>query len=82
LNVCNFPKIYLQKEISSSYWPTEGSLAQLAETWGLTVYGRPITYKKFKEIKKTKNESLLQFVDAVEKHISDNYLKVNHVMQK
>jgi regulatory protein YycI of two-component signal transduction system YycFG len=56
-------------------------LAQLAEAWGLTVYGRPITYKKFLEIKKAKNETLMTFVDAVEKHISDNYLKVNYTIR-
>ena len=70
----------LQKEISSAYWPTEGSLAQLAEEWGVTVHGIPITYQGFKEIRKSNNESLQYIVEAVTNHISDNYLKVRLIL--
>ena len=49
---------------------------QLAEEWGVSVYGYPITYKDFKKIRKTNNESLKYIVDAVTNHISDNYLRV------
>ena len=66
----------LQKEISSSYWPTDGSLAKLAEQWNMTVLGHPITYTKFKKIWKSNNDSYKYIVEAVQNHISDNYLKV------
>ena len=71
-----------QKEISSSYWPTEGSLAKLAEQWNMTVLGHPITYTNFKKIRKSDNESYKHIVEAVQNHISANYLKVDFYFQK
>ena len=42
----------------------------------MTVLGHPITYTKFKKIWKSNNDSYKYIVEAVQNHISDNYLKV------
>ena len=71
----------LQKEISSSYWPTEGSLARLAEKWGVTIQGYPITKDNFKNLQKSNNEDLKNILDALKDHVSDNYLKVSQILR-
>ena len=56
-------------------------MAQLAEEWGVTVHGYPITYDNFKKIRKSSNESYKYIVEAVKDHISDNYLKVRCLLE-
>ena len=48
----------------------------------MTVYGYPITYTNFKKIRKSNNESYKDIVEAVQNHISANYLKVDFYSKK
>ena len=71
--------VQLKKEISSSYWPTDGSLAQIAEEWGLKYRGRNVTYELFAGVMSGTNATTIAMLNDFENHISDNFLKVSWI---